>query len=199
MNLGSNEQNVPMVATLEPPVVEPGDRPPVTRRPRRLVAVLVIAIVVALAGGLVAHEWDQAGTRIGVENGNVLGTARLPVGEPLSVGIPLTTSGGRAVTLQSVRADHSPTVRVQYAIVHTAPGALGFGSTVGSIAAWNPVPVRGARIAQAGPADGATWLVVTVVPRHAGQWLVTKFTLSYRSWVRNRSVGSAFIFRGSAD
>lgn len=183
----------------------------------------VIALVVVVCLGLVGVHVSQGGTRLRMGSAGV-GAAPERVGVAVSFGIPLTTTNGPSVVLQSASATHSPNVAVSYSIVRTPPGEVGIGTEVGSISRLHPSAVRGVIVAQpaldtagqtctipgpttpsrcsppvvAPPNRGQTWLVVTVTPTLAGPWTVTKLAMTYRSWWRARTASGDWKLSGLA-
>ena len=180
-----------------------------------------IALVGAVCLGLVGAHLLQGGTRLRM-GGAAVAAAPERVGVAVSFGIPLATTNGPSVVLQSASSTHSPNVAVTYSIARTAPGKVGIGTAVGSIARLHPNAVRGTTVAQpaldtraqtcttAGPTTpsrcnppvvaqpdrGQIWLVVTVTPTHTGTWTVTKIAMTYRSWWRTRTASADWELSG---
>jgi len=152
------------------------------------VVVVAATVVVATSGGTLKVD-DGFGVGLGVH----------PVGLAQNFGIELTAESARHVVLDHVTAEHTANVDVRYAIAYTVDGGEGIGHSMGSIARLDPQRIHGARIGDG--SRGVAWLIISVVPKQAGHWRLTRLTISYHSWIRHRrstSPASRFVMDGRA-
>ena len=200
--------------TLESTPDDPVAADPPTHRWQRVVIVLV-AVVVVCGVVVPADVWFRGGTHLHVPGGYGYGVPTLAVGQSVTFGVQMETSGGPSVVVKSANSDHGNNVSVQYAIFHNAPGAPGVGLQYEPVRGAIPLTGAGVRVAApapprtettcttgnpttpsrctpaSGPDLGATWLVVTVTRLGPGPWSVSHVTVNYSSWLRNRTASSS--------
>ncbi len=189
---------------------------PPTRRWRRGVVVLVVAALV-FGLGLPVDAWFRGGTHLHIPGGYGYGVPTLAVGQSVTFGVGMETSGGPSVVVKSAASEHPNNVSVRYAIIHTAPGAPGVGIQFEPVRGAISLTGAGVRVAApvpphtettcttagpntpsrcnpaSGPDLGATWLVVTVTRLQPGPWSVSHIAVNYSSWLRNRTATSSMI------
>lgn len=188
---------------------------------RRRVALVLVALVLVGALLVPANAWFRGGTHLAVPGGYGYGMPAISVGQSVTFGVQMETSGGPSVLVKSAASEHPSNVSVRYAIIHTEPGAPGVGFQFEPVR--GAIPLTGAGVSVAAPAPprtettcttagpntasrctpasgpdlGATWLVVTVTRLKPGPWSVSHVTVHYRSWLRNRTATSSMIADGN--
>jgi hypothetical protein len=191
------------------------------RRARSLWIRITVAGAIVLLGLLGAYLWLHGGTRLQMD-GAGLGVHPVRVGNSVSFGVGLTTRGGPSVVVERAEAKHTPNVDLSYSIIHFGPGHAGIGIADGTVPGSTPLGAHGVTVAQpapdnphescttAGPTTppvctpppppdrGQTQLVVTITPRGAGPWSVSKITVTYRSSSRSRTATSSYVVTGRA-
>ena len=194
---------------------------PAAAKPRRRVGRVLVAVALVASVLVPANLWFRGGTHLTVPGGYGYGVSTISVGQSVTFGVQMETSGGPSVVVKSASSDHPSNVSVRYAIIHTAPGAPGVGFQYEPVGGAIPLTGGGVRVAApapprtettcttagpntpsrctpaSGPDLGATWLVVTVTRLKPGPWSVSHITVNYRSWWRNRTATSSMIADGN--